>query len=415
MHNDGWTNLLSGLGKLADKTAGTSFGEAPVIGDAELAAIYGGAGIGANIVDMPAEDAVRPGWEIPADTDGALTRKLDAIGLPGAIEQALKWARLFGGAIVVLGIKDGLDLSQPVTAAAGDLAWARVYDRTQITLTSADFGDDPKSIYYEVPYRYNITRAQGTPVTVHASRCLVFRGVPVPYVAGVDLQRRYWGDSALVRVYSDLLNLGAGMQGIAHLMQEVSVGKYKIAGLQDILSENNTQAMWDRLEIINAAKSVINAVLLGETEDYTRDSVSFSGTPEIIDRQILMVSASSGIPVTRLFGRAPAGLNSTGEADLRTYYDRVGAIQWTKVCPEVQKAALIANAGMRRPVPVDQIAVIPNSPWEPTQQETLSMRKSQAEIDQIYLNAGVLAPDEVAQSRFAGGYGFDTTLASEHV
>ena len=56
----------------------------------------------------------------------------------------------------------------------------------------------------------------------------------------------------------------------------------------------------------------INGALLMDAEDtYDQKTASFATLPDIIDRFMQMVSAASGVPMTRLFGISAAGLNAT--------------------------------------------------------------------------------------------------------
>jgi len=49
------------------------------------------------------------------------------------------------------------------------------------------------------------------------------------------------------------------------------------------------------------------------------------------------LSGASRIPVTKLFGRSPAGLNSTGEGDLENYADFIEQECEAKLRPIFQK------------------------------------------------------------------------------
>jgi phage-related protein (TIGR01555 family) len=39
------------------------------------------------------------------------------------------------------------------------------------------------------------------------------------------------------------------------------------------------------------------------------------------------ISGACGIPLVRLFGQSPAGLNSSGDSDIRNYYDHINSLQ----------------------------------------------------------------------------------------
>lgn len=56
----------------------------------------------------------------------------------------------------------------------------------------------------------------------------------------------------------------------------------------------------------------------GQTQSYT-----FSGLDQVLLAFGQQLSGASDIPLTRLFGQSPAGLNSTGDSDIKTYYDGI--------------------------------------------------------------------------------------------
>ena len=52
---------------------------------------------------------------------------------------------------------------------------------------------------------------------------------------------------------------------------------------------------------------------------------------------MLDIAGAAEIPVTKLFGRSPAGMNATGESDLRNYYDTVRQWQEAVLRPVLEK------------------------------------------------------------------------------
>ena len=49
------------------------------------------------------------------------------------------------------------------------------------------------------------------------------------------------------------------------------------------------------------------------------------------------MAGAAEIPATKLFGRSPQGMNSTGEADLRNYYDMIAQLQERYLRPALEK------------------------------------------------------------------------------
>jgi phage-related protein (TIGR01555 family) len=107
---------------------------------------------------------------------------------------------------------------------------------------------------------------------------------------------------------------------------------------------------------------------------------------------MLKLSGSTGIPVTRLFGRSPAGLNATGESDLTNYYDLVEATQRNRLMPAIRRLVnlICAWKGIKK---VPEITF--NSLYQMSEEEKAKVDYTEAQTKQIYVNMGALDADEV--------------------
>ena len=396
---DGWVNLLAGFGKrYTDKTKDTYFEAPTILQEQELADMWTGDGLGARVVSIPPADMVRRWIEVPADEEEKILQEMQRLNAKQKFSQALSWARLYGGALIVMVTKNGGKLEEPLRKGVTGIEKLMVYSSYEVQLDTTDFVTDENSPYFGEVETYRIQTLQGMVIRIHTSRCLVFKGISAPRGASnIDIKMKYWGLSVLQQMWDRIKNFGAVEQGIANLMYEVIIGKYKLSNLAQILSEGNTEAVYNRMEIINSSKSLINAVLLDEKEDYTRDTANLTGIPEVIDRFMMIISGISGIPVTRLWGRSPAGENATGESDLRNYYDMVGALQETNLQPPLQKLAILINSYLKA-TKDPSIKFLPV--WTPTEKEQTDMDKTRADMYNVYLTQMVLSPDEVRQMEF---------------
>jgi hypothetical protein len=72
---------------------------------------------------------------------------------------------------------------------------------------------------------------------------------------------------------------------------------------------------------------------------------------DLMDRFATRVAAVAEIPLTLMYGQAPGGLNATGEADTRGYYDRVKVRQTLDIEPNmtILDECIIASALGNRP------------------------------------------------------------------
>jgi phage-related protein (TIGR01555 family) len=343
---DGWANFFTGLGGVNDKSMYTQYGSTTMIDDDTLAMIYTGDGLGGRIIDVVADDSTREWIYLEEDINPAGQTVLEEFQRLNAEEhfnEAIKWQRLFGGSLIIVGAMDGRAPNTPLDLKhIKAIEYLKVVDRTNIPISECVFEENPNSPMFGQVIVYKINSYVGShivPMFVHHSRVIVFRNdaIPTRMRASVGSNLRYWGMSSLQRIYGDLKNLGGITQSTVNILMEFIIGKYKIKHLAEMLAAGQEQKIVKRVEVMNRTKSVINAVLLGDDEEYTRDYATLAGLPEVIDRFMLQLSGSTGIPVTRLFGRSPAGLNATGENDLRNYYDLVEAAQRNRLLGPIRR------------------------------------------------------------------------------
>ncbi len=419
---DGWANILSGMGGMGDKGRMTHYQASDLIPRQELAAMYESDGLTTRIVDIVAEDMVRAGWTINGDEDGDLAKKCKDLHLSQKLTQALKWVRLFGGSLIVLDIQDGLPWDQPYDWKKGRAAPVRalkVYSAARVIVAQSDYSSDTASTWFEEVERFTIKRLYGPTFQVHASRCIVLKGRPIPdtnELAGYDLDHRYWGSSVLQSIQDATKNFGSFISAIGHLGQEMTIGKYTISNLEDLVAMNDWKSIRNRMRIIDESKSSIRAVLLGPTEKYERDSLTFTGIPDVLDRLMCVVSAySDGIPVSRLFGKSASGLNANGDGDARDYYDMVGSKQTSYLEAPLLQLLQCINSGEGGIVDVDELGVTFRPIWTPSQSELVTMRKTVAETDKLYLDMSVLEAEQVFNTRFKNGYTVEYNLDGDYV
>lgn len=414
-NTDGWVNLLSGLGMKQDKTKYNTFSPGLRLHPVTLSAIYGRNGLGSRITKVVAEDMTKAGFEVQGDSDGKVYKALTAMRWQYHIDIALRWTRLFGGALVVLDIADGGALDTPVKFTGTKMPkinGMKVYAAPRVDLQQQDIITDENSPYFDQVEIFRVKKRFGGEFKVHESRCLVFHGESSPDLVedGLLIEEWYWGQSVIQMIYDDLSALGTVLQGGQALAQEFSIGKYTLSNLAQIVSENDFASLNKRMESINACKSVLNAVLLGQGEEYSRDTLTLTGWDTLTDRFFMVLAGVTGIPVTRLFGRSSAGMNSTGDGDLQTYYDMVKALQGSQLNPPLLRLVQYINKSLGSPVKEEEVEVVFNPVWTPSEKDMVAMRKTQAETDQIYVNLGVLNAQDVAENRFMNGYSFETAI-----
>ena len=199
-------------------------------------------------------------------------------------------------------------------------------------------------------------------------------------------------------------------------MTDISQGVFKIQGLIAMLAAKNAAQMQTRMEMVEIGRSAARALILdADKESFERVQTPLGGVPEILDHTWKRLAAAAEMPVTVLMGVSPAGLNATGESDIRLWYDSIQSAREHVAGPRIERLVRLVARTLGQGDPSAWKVTWP-SLWQMSAPERAAYRKTIAEADKIYMDAGVLLPEEVALSRFAGGPEFNgdtTTIDTE--
>ncbi len=407
VRSDGWMNVLTGLGICGrDKKQSAFFRITNIFNRSELDQMYRSDGVLRLIIDIFAQEMIRQGWEIEGDSDGKIVGKLEELSCNKAMANLIKWARLFGGSVCIMGIADGLPLDQPVDERSiRDVQWLRVFDRYQAYSRDGTFESDLNSPNYGFPNVYTINdNRTGAIFFVHYSRILRMDWNVLP--PRWQNFNQGWGDPLVQTIYEELRNYQTAFSSTATMFQDFVNSVLYIPNLTAIMAtECGEKNILSRLNVLNLAKSMANTAILDGEEKYEKVTTNVSGIADLLDRFMLALSAVTRIPVSLLFGRAPAGLNATGENDVRNFYDAVKQEQEDKLKPVLEKLIryiMISKDGPFNGKEPDDWSIQFVPLWQNTEEQDAVTRRTVAETDAIYIDRGVLTPEEVAVSRFGG-------------
>lgn len=397
---DSLFNLVTALGTSKDKSYHTKYGFAPVDRQ-QLLAAYRGDWIARKVVSIPAMDSTREwrAWQADKSDITAIEKTERRLGLKQKLRSALIKARLFGGAALVIGVgrDDASAELDPTKIVRDGLSWVHDVSRHEISSTG-QMVTDVSSPWYGRPEYYEFRSAQGTTVRAHPSRVAVLRGVDVPDRSAVGLDGG-WGDSVLQAVDDAIKNVGLCSGAIATMVWEAKLDVIKIPNLMASLSQPEyEERLKSRLSLANEAKSFINALVMDKEEDWERIQQSFVGLPDVLKLYLLIASGAADIPVTRFLGQSPAGLNSTGESDIRNYYDRIKSDQVDDLQPALEQLddALIASALGKRP---EDVYYDWRSLWQLDDVQKADLALKKAQTFQIDANAGGVPIEALGKAR----------------
>lgn len=127
-------------------------------------------------------------------------------------------------------------------------------------------------------------------------------------------------------------------EGAAQLVNKCYLRYYKVKGLRSILTNDVAKkGFMTQMEHTRLFQS-IEGMTLGDIEDdFQTMTYTFTGLPEVLLQFAQQISGATGIPLVRLFGQSPVGFNSTGESDIRLYYDNTKQQQEKMLRPGLKK------------------------------------------------------------------------------
>ena len=410
---DGVENVLTGLGRIGrDATTATTFRGDALLDQATLEGLYSSSGIARRLIDMLPDEALKNGIEC----DEMLYRELERLNAFKYLADLAKDARLYGGAIMLLLTKDGEeDLSMPLREAGlQSVERLAVFDRFKCLVTSSDYDNDPYSETFGDVLTYNLHLKSGGYLKVHSSRVIRLDGDRLP--SNPFERNNYWHASSLQGVYTSILSY-LSAQGFSDIIiKEWGLTILKIQGLFESYGTGDEEKISKRLNDANMSKSLMNMVLMdADNETFERQFSTVTGYSDLMLRTMELVSANSGIPMTKLFGRSPEGMNATGEGDYTQWAGTVQAYQMQTLQTPINRLIEVLALQQDWKEKPDNLAW--NFPTlKPLDDQALAdVRLKHAQADAIYIREGGVDPAYLWHIRHEGGYNTNPAYSMDSV
>lgn len=344
---DSFINFAHKLGVGADNALSSgSYGYNPITRVRTLLEwIHRGSWLGGQAIDIVADDMTREGVDFitemePADVE-TIEAEADTLGIWEALNEGIKWSRLYGGSIVVMLI-DGQDFKTPLkleTVGKDQFKGLLTLDRWMLQPSLNDLVTDygphlglPK--YYQV--QANAPALRG--VTIHHSR-IAYRGEGVKLPYQQRLTENMWGISVLERIYDRMIAFDSASTGAAQLVFKSHLRTLKIDGLRDIVAAGGAPmtGLYAYTEVMRRFQGIEGLSLIDKNDEFEVQSSSsgMTGISTIIDALADQLAGALQVPKTRLFGQSPGGLGSNGKGEERQYHDGIKQKQSAELGPGV--------------------------------------------------------------------------------
>ena len=384
MRQDGYLNAMFGQGfRFTDPFANYRQG-IDFVSDQQCSHLYTYNGIAKAIIDIPADEVMRNGFEIETDTMQEDTINKDICSICEDLQvqdkfsEALAWADLYGGGIIVVLADDGRRIDEPLNYdSLRRIEKLKVFDRTNV-VGSVQYQDASAPQYMDVE-QYYINTFGSNPMWVHESRVLRFDGGRLPlYQRNLRLG---WGAKRFESIKEEIERYCNGNEYALQALTRLSQDVLQLDGLTNILATEGGDALVQkRMQMVDMVRSMMNSLAIDTTDKYDRKGLSLSGIKELLEQFQISICACTGIPATKLFGRSPAGMNATGKADLENYYNMIEGIQKNKVKPNLVRLIEMIGACRDYNIKLPDVWHIEFEPlWSMSKAEKADIENTQAD------------------------------------
>lgn len=346
---DAFTNVLARLGAgTPNLLEGTEYSLQRLSRDFnQLNALYRESWIIRRIIDVIPSDMLKNWITITSGIDPDVEKKLSIslrrTQLIDKLKRGMQWGRLYGGALGVMLVKhQGYNLSQPLRLdwiMPGDFAGMLIFDRWNGVNPSNELIEDISDPDYGYPKYYTVTDpAGGGSVKIHHSRVIRFTGNTLPFWE--EIAEMQWGASVVESVFDELKKRDNVSWNIAQLTFMANIRVLKMQDLGQLLAATDSESQAELLRTLEAQNMLLNNMgmqVMDAADGLETHQYTFGGLADCYQQFIMDISGAAEIPVTKLFGRSPSGLNATGESDLQNYYDMIAEKQEAVLRPILNK------------------------------------------------------------------------------
>ena len=156
-----------------------------------------------------------------------------------------------------------------------------------------------------------------------------------------------------------------------------------------------TADLINRAELFQRTRDNQGVTMLDmENEDFVVQSAPLGSLDKLQAQAQEHMAAVAGIPLMIYFGLTPSGLNATGEGEIRVFYDAIASRQNVLLRPGIQRVLDVIQLHLFGEInPAISFKFKPL--WQQDESESATNRKTDADTDVEYINAGVISAEEV--------------------
>jgi phage-related protein (TIGR01555 family) len=228
---------------------------------------------------------------------------------------------------------------------------------------------------------------------MHATRLLTGIGRPVPDLLKPAYAFGGLSLSQMAKPYVD--NWLATRQSVNDIISAFSV--FVLATDLSTLLMNDGDLLFKRADLFNNLRNNRGLMMINKTSEDFKNVAASLATLDMLQAQSQEhMAAVSRIPIVKLLGIQPAGLNASSEGEIQSFYDSISAFQESFVRPVL--TTMIDFVQLSEFGEVDQDIIFSFNPLESiNEKEIAETEKVKAETDNVRIEGGVISQEEARE------------------
>lgn len=246
--------------------------------------------------------------------------------------------------------------------------------------------DNPLSPDYYKPTSWFVMGKQ-----VHSSRLLTMVSRPMPDMLKPAYNFGGLSLSQMVKPYVD--NWIRTRDSVSDLVHSFSTSGI-LTDLSSILNNGAGEELFHRLDMFNRTRDNRGVMALNkESEEFFQFNTPLGGVDALQAQAQEQMASVPGIPIVKLLGIQPAGLNASSDGEIRVFYDHIHSTQEDIFADPIKVVLEVVQ--LSRFGDIDPEIGFEFEPlWQMDDEALSRIRKSDADAAAVYIEAGVLSAEE---------------------
>lgn len=167
-----------------------------------------------------------------------------------------------------------------------------------------------------------------------------------------------------------------------------------ISGVSQDQINASADSLRNRVQIFNTFRNNLGTFVLAKDEEFDQVQMTLTGLDKLLSQILELVAIIPGAPVTKLFGTSPQGMNSTGEFEMKNFYDRIASLQQKMIKDNLINIMHCAMLNIWGEID-DKITFEFCKLEETNPLEDSTIRLNDANRDVALVGAGIVSPEDV--------------------